>query len=746
MSSEKNRAIIEKDLEAIYIGNLNTVEENLVLPEKGEYGSLFVWETEEERFIQNDGTVHRPLHGMGNRNVVLKVTAFYEGCSDTKEFTATVLQEAKETLITHIEEVVIEVAKGEKVQLPSVVIARCSDGRQMTVPVEWEKKEVIRAAEEMNVKGRIDGSDLQANAQIRWCSGLKEEKAPRRKSEFFPLNQVRLLEGTLYYKYQQCMTEYLLGQDDDQMLYNFRVAAGLNTRGADPMTGWDAADCKLKGHTTGHYLSGIALAFAATGNVRFKEKIDYMVKSLKECQDAFEQSGDYHKGFLSAYSEEQFDLLEEFTRYPEIWAPYYTLDKIMSGLYDCWQFAENECAMDILKRMGDWVYERLSRLSKETLDKMWSMYIAGEFGGMLGIMVKLYQASGDEKYLKTARLFENEKLFYPMKLNYDTLEDMHANQHIPQIIGAMDMFQATGDKKYWEIGKHFWDIVTEGHTYCIGGVGETEMFHRAGTTCSYLTEKAAESCASYNMLRLTAQLFAYTMDGRMMDYYDNTLRNHILTSNSHTPDGGTTYFMPLGPGQQKEYSTTENTCCHGTGMESRFRYMENIYSYDTENVYINFFADSVLSGDTALTLQSSREGGKIRISCQKDMDKILNIHIPDWAERGFAVTVNGKELKEAGAVNGYLRIPQLCKENDVVEVNFPEKLQVTADKFAPDFVNLKYGPYILAAVSDKKEFMSVPDLEKMKPLEDKLHYEADNVRYIPLAEVDLEPYHTYFKR
>lgn len=96
--------------------------------------------------------------------------------------------------------------------------------------------------------------------------------------------------------------------------------------------------------------------------------------------------------------------------------------------------------------------------------------------------------------------------------------------------------------------------MTGGHTYCIGGVGETEMFHRANTTCSYLTDKAAESCASYNMLRLTSQLFEYTRSGNLMDYYDNTLRNHILTSSSHKCDGGTTYFLPLGPVAEKNSS------------------------------------------------------------------------------------------------------------------------------------------------------------------------------------------------
>lgn len=72
---------------------------------------------------------------------------------------------------------------------------------------------------------------------------------------------------------QERMVKFLLAQDDDQMLYKFpHGAAGLSTQGAEPMTGWDADECKLKGHTTGHYLSGLALAYAATGDERILEK------------------------------------------------------------------------------------------------------------------------------------------------------------------------------------------------------------------------------------------------------------------------------------------------------------------------------------------------------------------------------------------------------------------------------------------------------------------------------------------
>lgn len=750
MNGEVNRLsakeIIQRDLESIYIGNLSTVDDNLILPLEGKHGSKFVWESGEERFITREGIVHRPLHGMGNRKVTLTVKSYFGEEYGEKQYAVTVLQEEKKTVVIGIDPISVECAVSGKPVLPSVVIVNTEDGRCLTMPVSWEKFEPLDGEGELQIKGKVLETEKEAVAVVHFVNVVKEKPAPKKKAEYYRINEVRLSPGTLYYDYQKRMLEYLLSVDDDQMLYNFRKASGLDTLGAASMTGWDADECKLKGHTTGHYMSGLALAWGATGDKRFLQKIEYMVNGMDECQRAFAASGKYHRGFLSAYSEEQFDLLEAFTKYPEIWAPYYTLDKIMSGLYDCYQIAGNEKAKEILELMGCWVYDRLSRLPKETLDKMWSMYIAGEQGGMFGTMVKLYQISGKPEYMKAAELFENEKLFYPMEVNRDTLEDMHANQHIPQILGAMDMFQATGKAKWWEIGKHFWEIITRGHIYCIGGVGETEMLHRAGTTCSYLTEKAAESCASYNMLRLTGQLFSYTLDGNMMDYYDNTLRNHILTSCSHTSDGGTTYFMPLGAGEGKEYSTTENTCCHGTGMESRFRYMEHIYAYDENSVYVNLLIDSVLNGDAKLEICWDEPEGTVKIRCLEDMDKKLKIQIPIWTRKSYEVYVNDVKKEDVSLENGYISISEYLCSGDEIRLKFKMSLRLLENEFNKEFANIAYGPYILAALSDKKDFFELPALEKFNMLDKAGKFEAEGIVYIPFAQVDLEAYHVYFKK
>lgn len=145
---------------------------------------------------------------------------------------------------------------------------------------------------------------------------------------------VRLLPGTPFYDAQERMKEYLLSVEDDRMLYNFRRASGLDTGDAEPLDGWETWESQIRGHTTGHYMSALALCYHATGDVRFKEKAVYMVESLRKCQEAFSRMEGVGEGFLSGYLPNQFDQLEEYVEYPAIWAPYYTLHKIFAGLLD----------------------------------------------------------------------------------------------------------------------------------------------------------------------------------------------------------------------------------------------------------------------------------------------------------------------------------------------------------------------------------------------------------------------------
>lgn len=755
--SARAKEITELDGNAIYLGNLNTVETDLNLPLQGNYGSTIQWESKETLFISHTGKVTRPAFGVGNRKVALVATLTYEGEVARKTFKVTVLQEEHKAKIVAVNPLTVCTIVGEQPELPTVVIVKNDTGGYTVSQVSWDrvKEEDYRQTGTFSIHGKVDGSPLKALATIQVVDEAEATAPFTKRVQEFKGQNVRLDKEIEFAAAMDRLLQYVRSVDDDQMLYNFRVTAACDTKGSQPMTGWDAPECNLKGHTTGHYLSSLALAYHATADSGLLGKIQYMVAELGKCQTALFEQGGYDRGFLSAYSEEQFDLLEQYTTYPEIWAPYYTLHKIMAGLLDCYQLAGQQEALDICDKLGHWLHNRLSRLPREQMNNMWSMYIAGEFGGMNEVLAKLYAITGNENYLITAKYFDNEKLFLPMKENVDTLGNMHANQHIPQVIGALKLFEVAGNKDYFEIAENFWTMVTQSHIYAIGGTGETEMFREPDAIAGFLSDKTAETCASYNMLKLTKELFQFNPHKTYMDYYEKALYNHILASeNSQKAEGGSTYFMPLAPGSVKKFDTHENTCCHGTGLENHFKYQEAIYFHDEGRLYVNLYIPSQLDwNEQGLSLMQKRDQGgleTVRFYIEGGNETTLLFRIPGWVSEPVQVKINGEPLRELEYEHGYAKLRKVW-EKDEIELTLPCSLRLES---APDDHNLKslaYGPYVLAALSEERDYISWAYSEQqlleqiIQQKDNPLTFVLDELKLVPLYQIQDERYHVYFK-
>src|SRR6185436_18702043 len=109
----------------------------------------------------------------------------------------------------------------------------------------------------------------------------------------FALTQVKLAES-LFTQKRDRMLAYARGYGGeadvfagpDRVLSIFRANAGLDTKGAQPVGNWENGTGYLRGHYAGHFMSMLAQAYAGTGDTIFKQKLDYIVRSLAECQDA----------------------------------------------------------------------------------------------------------------------------------------------------------------------------------------------------------------------------------------------------------------------------------------------------------------------------------------------------------------------------------------------------------------------------------------------------------------------------
>lgn len=748
------KEIIKKDMEALYLGNLNTVEFNLNLPKKGKHGSDITWKSGHERFLDSEGNVKRPPYGTGDRTISLWAKFSAGGLTEEKEYKVCILEEKPQIVVESIEEPELEAQTGEQVYLPYVAVIHTKEGKTLVHRVNW-KEGAKRAYDNVGMfqeEGVLDGLDCPVFCKVT----VKEEVQKEKKSTeplmgYFDHGEAILEEGSRFYTAQEEMQEFLLQMDDDRMLYNFREACGLDVKGAEPMSGWDAPECHLKGHTSGHYLSALALCYKAGRNETIKEKAYYMIEELGKCQEAFAKMPGIQEGFLSGYTEEQFDKLEEYTPYPEIWAPYYTLHKIFAGLLDCYEFVGIDQALEIAEKLGVWVYRRLSALSREKRLKMWEMYIAGEYGGMNDVMARLYRLTGKEEFLETARYFDNEKLFLPMEKRVDALENFHANQHIPQVIGAMEVFRASGEKRYYDIASYFWNAVTASHTYTIGGTGENEMFHGPDCIGNLLTKHTAESCASYNMMKLTKELYRYRNEKEMIDYYERTMTNHILGGREHGITGETVYFMPLGPGYHKEF-LNENSCCHGTGMESHFKYADMVYAHHGEKLYVNLFVKSRLNWEEAgitirqKTEMETPESVILEVESQKGIP--MYIRIPGWSGEERRIWLDGVEQKGWPEEDGYIQM-DVPEGRHEIRCLFPCGFYLEAAPDRPELNTLLYGPYVLAALSKEQDFLKL-NIDSQKADEEVrktgLEFQCRDLTWKPLFDIEEETFQVYWKK
>ena len=509
----------------------------------------------------------------------------------------------------------------------------------------------------------------------------------------FPLDEVRLLDGPFHDAMLRDQA-FLLSIDPDRLLHNFRVTAGLPSS-ATPLGGWEAPDIELRGHSAGHYLSALSLMYASTGDERFKARADLMVAELGKVQAALPGRG-YNPGYLSAFPEEFFDRVE--TRKP-VWAPYYTLHKILAGLLDANQLCGNREALDMAVRLAGWVQFRMDRLTHEQQQAL----LATEFGGMNEVLANLYAVTGKPELLRLARVFDHDVVFGPLAAGHDPLDGLHANTQIPKMIGAAREYELTGDARYRTIATTFWTQVVTARSFANGGHSDGEHFFPVTDFPLHLGAETSETCNTYNMLKLTRHVFAWAPSAAAMDFYERGLYNHILASQDPAT-GGMTYFCPLKPGSFRTYSTPTDTfwCCVGTGMENHAKYPDSIYFHDDDSIWVNLFIPSVLGWrEHGVTLRQEtrfpdEDTSRFTITLDRPRQLTLKIRYPSWVGAGATLAVNGQPTAIDGQPGSYLSIRREWHTGDVVSLRLPMALHLVPLPGDPKTVAVFDGPILLA--------------------------------------------------
>ncbi|MFC2158331.1 beta-L-arabinofuranosidase domain-containing protein [Acidobacteriota bacterium] len=556
---------------------------------------------------------------------------------------------------------------------------------------------------------------------------VKAFEAKTLKARSLPLNQVQLLGGPLK-RAQDVTAEYLMQLEPDRMLAGYRVRAGLEPK-AEGYGGWDAVDSRqLTGHIAGHYLSAVSLMYAATGNMEFKRRADYIVTEFKEVQD---KRGDGYLGAIVNRDGVDGRVLFERLSKGEIksggfdlnglWSPWYTLHKTYAGLRDAYRYTGNGLALELEIEFAEWAESILAPLDENQIQRM----LNTEFGGMNEVLVDLYADTGDKRWLDLSYKFEHRSFVLPLQRHQDILEGKHGNTQVPKLIGSADRYAYTGNVDDLMAASFFWDRVVQHHSFATGGHGQGEYFHEPGLLSTRVDGRTAETCNVYNMLKLTRQLFAIRPDAHYADFYERALINHILAS-IDPEDGRTCYMVPVGRGVQHEYQNMLRsfTCCVGSGMESHALHGDGIYYESGDKFWVNLYTPSrAVWTEAGVTFDVEAEfpegdSAEIKITLQSPKEFTLVLRKPYWASEGFSVKVNGGTISEevidpfhdvpesgrrvAGrsGIEGsgtYVHLKRIWKTGDTVELILPKSLRLEPTPDNPRVSAIMWGPVVLAA-------------------------------------------------
>ena len=507
--------------------------------------------------------------------------------------------------------------------------------------------------------------------------------------------------------------------DTARLLAGFRTTAGIDTKGVRPYGGWE--DSLLGGHCVGHYLTALAQAVKVTGDKELKEKSQTLIAGLEECQKKL------GTGFLFGAKvedkedvEKQFDILEGKKK-GETWVPWYNMHKVLAGLVDTYKYTGNETALLVAEKLGDWIYERVSKWDLKTNQKV----LETEYGGMNDCLYELYSYSHNKHHLEAAQKFDEKALFLmAAKGEKNCLDGKHANTQIPKFIGAIKRYNVLKqlgeakqeDEAYLADAEKFFEMVVKRHSIVTGGISVMEHFRKDYHLDEIRTQTNCESCCAHNMLKLAKELFKATRKKEYADYYETTLRNAIMGA-VKTESGAASYFTPMATGYYKTFGEEEPEknmfwCCTGSGMENFTKLGDSIYFRANDTLLVNqYVASKVTWEEKNLVLTQKSDVTKSEeisfvlnaLHDKEISDVAIALRIPDWMHGKATIYVYGAEKMTAAGNSEYVLLERNWEDGDVIMAKYPMSVEAVGLLDQDAVFAFRYGPTVLAAKLGKEK-------------------------------------------
>ncbi len=586
-----------------------------------------------------------------------------------------------------------------------------------------------------------------------WAAADKGTVAVQTPLTTFAYSDVELLNSPLKRQFEENHALFL-NLDDDRLLKVFRQVAGLPAPGED-MGGWyDLNGFSLEhndfhgfiaGHSFGQYLSGLARAYAVTGDEATKTKVNRLVKGYGETLDPKAK-------FFAGYR-----------------LPAYTYDKLSSGLIDAHEFVHDPLAMEIHEKLTHAMvaylpekalsrHEQRSRPHKDTSFTWDETYTLPEN------LFLAYQRSGDTFYRDMAKKYlEDDTYFNPLSEGNNVLPFEHAYSHVNAFSSAMQAYITLGSEKHLRAAKNGFEMLAKTQSFATGGWGPNEAFGEPGTGQlgdSLATTHASfeTPCGAYGHFKITRYLLRVTKDSRYGDSMERVLYNTILGAWPIQADGTSFYYSDYAATGKKVWYPQKWPCCSGTFPQLAADYHISTYLRSDDGVYVNLFTPSRVQWKDAAGHYGLKQETKypfdnkiqIQVSASQPKDFTLRVRIPSWATPEPMLSVNGNRVSDSVQPGTFASIRRTWKDGDRVELELPMPVRLEAvDANHPNVVALAQGPLVLFAIADAQPNFDRNALLQAKPTNnatgDWLATAADGsaVTMRPFMNIDKESYSAY---
>ena len=601
-----------------------------------------------------------------------------------------------------------------------------------------------------------------------------------------------ILRENAFLRRENSNREYMMKLENRYLLRNFLLEAGLiSGRGMDlnAMGGWEDPSCQLRGHFLGHWLSAAATRWQETGDEEIRAKALAIIDQLEICQ---RENGD---GWVGPIPEKY---LVWIGKGKNIWAPQYTVHKLLMGLTDAYRIFGCEKALRIADGMGDWFLNWSGQYTREEFDNILDV----ETGGMLEIWADMLCFTGKEKYRELLKRYYRARLFDPLLEGKDVLTNMHANTTIPEILGCARAYEVTGEERWMDIVRAYWRCaVTERGFFATGGQTQGEIWTPKMKLKARLGDKNQEHCTVYNMIRLADFLFRHTGDPAYQQYIEYNVYNGVFAQTYWQGDawhgqpgrGLLTYFLPMKAGSRKDWAGEMDSffCCHGTMVQANAALNRCLFYREGEKLYVTQYVNADVTCGEGLRLELRRDylNGSLQQSSVNDASQrpddaaaayentpgyrkynltvrakgetelTLCLRIPEWISGKAAILVNGEVKAETEKTGEFAVLSGQWKDGDTVTVILPIALKFIPLPDDPSTGAFRYGPEVLAGITEQERILKLADSEtpeeELAPDTERqwgewrTFYRTENqdpgISFEKLNEIGYQPYQLYFR-